>query len=107
MSCTHNQVRPIGRGIFIARNMFKPSVRGAINWTTQAIFLAILVGSSSLPADLPPRPYEAALAPADGGIIQLMVEITERRVGTAWCGFALLDRAENALRVRLALIDEA
>jgi len=82
--------------------------RREIRQIVQMTFLAILlVGCSSLPTKLPPRPYVAALPPAEHGTLQVIAKKLETRIGAEKSGFALLDRAEDALRMRLALIDEA
>lgn len=87
--------------------MFKASAGRKTRQVIQIALLPILIGCSSLPADLPPRPYEAALPPVEQGELQILAESLEKRIGAERSGFALLDHAEDALRARLALIDEA
>lgn len=72
-----------------------------------AVILAMISACSTLPDSAPAGPYEAAAAPAASGLIADLEYDLRRRSGKPESGFALLDRATDALALRLALVDGA
>jgi len=76
-------------------------------WCSVAIAL-LAVACAGPPIERPPRaPPQAALAPRDDGTFAPIEAALRTRAGADASGFELLDRNEDGLRWRIALIDSA
>ena len=71
------------------------------------VALIALCACSGLPTKVPPQPHEAALPLAQHGALAQISRDALARMPPAQSGFALIDRAEDALRLRLDLAETA